>query len=241
MKIIGHRGACGYEHENTLSSFKKALELGVDAIELDVYHLESGELVIMHDSKVNRTTNGTGFVEDFTFTELRKLDAGNGQQVPTLHEVLDLVDARVQVNIELKGFGTAKPVAACISERIQNGWTVDHFSVSSFNHVELSTFNKLMPTVKIGALIDGIPLDYAAFASELNAYSVNPSAEFLSKDFVADAKARGLEVHVYTVNDEDLVRKMLELDVDAIFTNYPDRSRSIVQQHSQKKHSSQLS
>ncbi|MBA6363297.1 glycerophosphodiester phosphodiesterase, partial [Colwellia sp. BRX8-8] len=97
----------GHEPENTLRSFKKALALNVDAIELDVYVCKTGELVVIHDDKVDRTTNGIGYTEDKTFVELRQLDAGKGELIPTLEEVLDLVDKSVIVNIELKGRSTA--------------------------------------------------------------------------------------------------------------------------------------
>ncbi len=129
MKIIGHRGACGYEPENTISSFKKALELGVDAIELDVYVLGRGELVVIHDDKVDRTTNGKGYVLDYSFEELRKLDAGNGQTIPTLEEVLDLVNMKTSVNIELKGTGTAKAVASTIYNYLAKGWSEEQLMV----------------------------------------------------------------------------------------------------------------
>ncbi len=100
---IGHRGACGYEPENTLRSFKRALDLQVDMVEFDVYTLAGGEIVIIHDDKVNRTTNGHGYVLDKNFEEIRKLDAGQGEKIPTLEEALDLIDKKCQVNIELKG------------------------------------------------------------------------------------------------------------------------------------------
>jgi glycerophosphoryl diester phosphodiesterase len=103
MKIIGHRGACGYAPENTLASFKKALLLHVDMVEFDVQSLPSGEVVLMHDLRINRTTNGRGYVQNQSFAALRRLDAGGHELVPTLQEVLDLIDRRVPVDIELKG------------------------------------------------------------------------------------------------------------------------------------------
>ena len=227
MKIIGHRGAAGHEPENTLISFKKALELNVDMIELDVYVLKTGELVVMHDNKVDRTTNGSGYVIDYTFEELRKLDAGHGEQVPLLSEVLDLVDKSVPVNIELKGIGTAKNTAALIATYIQEkGWTEDLFIVSSFNHIELMEFVNLMPAIHTGALSEGILLGYSAFAEQLGSYSTNLSAEFITPEFVLDAHNRHLEVFVYTINDESEIERMQTLGVDGIFTNFPDRARA---------------
>jgi len=221
---IGHRGACGYEPENTLRSFQKALDLGVDMIELDVYALKSGELIVIHDDKVNRTTNGNGYVMDKTFEEMRSLDAGQGEKIPTLAEVLDLVDKKVQVNIELKGEGTAESVVEIINKYIsEKSWSAIDFFVSSFNHVELKKFKDLNPEIRIGALIVGIPLDYAKFGEELKAYSVNLCQEFINQEFVDDAHRRGMKVFVWTVNDLDDIERIKNLGADGIFINYPDR------------------
>lgn len=226
MKIIGHRGAAGHEPENTLISFKKALELDVDMIELDVYVLKTGETVVMHDNKVDRTTNGKGYVMDYSFADLRKLDAGNGQKVPLLSEVLDLIDKKMPVNIELKGQGTAKSVAALITTyKEEKGWTDNLFVVSSFNHVELAEFIRLMPSIKTGALAEGILLGYSEFAQKLGSFSANVSAEFVTPELVDDAHKRNLEVFVYTVNDESEIARMCSLGVDGVFTNYPDQAR----------------
>jgi glycerophosphoryl diester phosphodiesterase len=227
MKIIGHRGAYGYEPENTLASFKKAIELDVDMIELDAYVLAGGELVVMHDDKVDRTTNGTGYVVDFTLEDLRSLDAGNGEKVPLLSEVLDLVNKKMPVNIELKGVGTAEYVARLLHlYKTEKGWSDDLFFVSSFNHVELAEFTRLMPTVQTGALIVGIPLTYAAFAEELGSVSVNLDLEFITPEFVSDAHRRNLKVFAFTVDDERDVKRLRTLGVDGIFSNFPDRART---------------
>jgi len=223
MLRIGHRGAMGYAPENTLKSFQKALELGVDMIELDVCKCKSGELVIIHDDKVNRTTDGEGYIIDKIFEEVRSLDAGEGEKIPTLQEVLDLVDQKVEVNIELKGDNTAEPVAKLIDEYIKKGWKDSCFLVSSFNHYELKKFKELKPNIRVGALIGGIPLGYSEFAKELKAYSLHPTLEFINKELVDNAHKNGLKVLVYTVNDKDDINKMKELRVDGLFSNYPDR------------------
>jgi len=224
MIKIGHRGAGGYEPENTLKSFQKALDLKVDMVELDVYVCATGELVVIHDDKVNRTTNGKGYVIKKTFTELRALDAGKGEKMPTLEEVFNLVDRKTKVNIELKGPGTAKPVAKLIEEYVkEKGWQYEDFTVSSFNHYELKEFKELKPEVEVGALITGIPIGYSEFAEKVKASSVNLNMEFISQEFVEDAHARNLKVFVYTVNDEDDIARMKELGVDGLFSNYPDR------------------
>lgn len=221
---IGHRGAMGHEPENTIRSFKKALELNVDAIELDVYVCKTGELVVIHDDKIDRTTNGTGYTEDKTFAELRQLDAGEGELIPTLEEVLDLVDKRVIVNIELKGRSTAFATYQIIDKYIiNNGWTELDFMVSSFDHHELNKFKHLYPQIPIGVLLEGIPLTYADCAVQLNAQSINLSIDFINQDFVNDAHKKGLKVYVYTVNDYDDISKIKKLNIDGIFCNFPER------------------
>lgn len=233
MEIIGHRGAMGLEPENTLRSFQKALELGVNMVELDVYVLKTGELVLMHDDDVDRTTNGHGKVWDFSFQDLRKLDAGNGEQVPTLEEVLDLIGERAKVNIELKGPATATPVAQVIKEYTGNqGWKKESFVVSSFNPAELRRFKKLCPDIYTGICISKkVPLA-KFFASTLpdatKANSINPGIDLVDKKFVDTAHALGHQVYVWTVNDpQDMVR-MKECGVDGIFTNFPDRAKEVL-------------
>lgn len=221
---IGHRGAMGYAPENTLKSFKKALEFDIDAVELDVYVCKSGELVVIHDDKVDRTTNGTGYVIEKTFDELRELDAGQNEKIPLLSEVLDVIDKKVKINIELKGANTAKPVNDLIGDYVKNkGWKYEHFLISSFNHYELKQFNEINPNIEIGASITGIPIGFADFAEKVNAKYVNLCIEFINQEFVDDAHNRGMKVYVWTVNDLDDIDRMKALGIDGIFSNFPDR------------------
>jgi len=224
MLRIGHRGACGYAPENTLASFKKALELSVDYIELDVLLSRDGFLVVIHDDKVDRTTNGTGLVIKKALEELKQLDAGNGEKIPTLQEVLDLIDKKAKVNIELKGKETAEPVAQLIETYVRTkGWTYDDFIISSFDNQGLHVFKALKPQVKIGALIADTPLDYVKFKKDLKAYSINISMEFINKRFVDNAHIHGLKVLVFTVNDINDIERIKKLNVDGIFSDFPDR------------------
>ncbi len=222
---IGHRGACGYEPENTLISFKRALDLGVDMVELDVYQCASGELVVMHDDTLDRTTNGTGNVWEKSLTELKKLDAGNGQKIPTLAEVFDLVNKRVKINIELKGENTALLTAQLIYKYVTTkGWVFDDFYVSSFNHAELALFHQACPEVKIGGLYEGTDAPLAAFKKDFSAYAaIGISKNSLTQEYVDEAHRRNLEIYVYTVNDAQEIKMMKEMGVDGIFCNYPDK------------------
>jgi glycerophosphoryl diester phosphodiesterase len=225
MKIIAHRGASGYEPENTLAAFRKAIQLGADMLEFDVHALPSGEVVLIHDHRINRTTNGIGYVLQHSFDELRSLDAGSGELIPTLQEVLDLVGRQIRVNIELKGPRSASGVAKIIGTYLSLGWQPSDFLVSSFDHHELVEFHRLVPSVDIAALNDAIPLHYAAFAEELQAVAICPSDEFVSERYVEDAHRRSLQVFVWTVNDPEEVERMCMIGVDGIFTNFPDTAR----------------
>jgi glycerophosphoryl diester phosphodiesterase len=223
MIAIAHRGASGYEPENTLAAFKKALELGVDMVELDVYVLEDGNVVVIHDKKVNRTTNGKGYVRNKTVNELKQLDAGNGETIPTLQEVLDLVKRKAKVNIELKGKGTAQPVSNILKEYIQKkGWNYTDFLVSSFDHNELRAFTQLLPQILIGVLIIGIFVQFDKY-KKMNAYSVHMWSKLVRKSLIEKAHKRGLKLFVYTVNNSNEIKKMKDLGVDGIFSNYPDK------------------
>lgn len=221
---IGHRGAMGYAPENTLASFEKALELGVDMIELDVTLCKSGEIVVFHDDRLERTTNGEGYIHDKTWHELSTLDAGQGQQIPSLKQVLDLINRQVPVNIELKNQQVAKPVVKLLKGYMNDkGWDPEDFIISSFDHLALREFKKTCPEIEIAALIGIIPTDLAEIAVRLEASALNPCIDFISQELVNDAHAKGLKVFVWTVNHPEDIDRMKALNVDGIFTNFPDR------------------
>lgn len=222
LLCIGHRGAMGHAPENTLASIRKAIELSVHCVEIDVYCVD-GQLVVFHDSRLERTTNGTGYLLEQNFTDLRSLDAGDGERIPTLKEVFETVHLQAGVNIELKGPDTARPVVEFISKMRDIGWSDDLILISSFDHRELAQIRKLDPRIKVGAMIVGLPVDDAAFAESLGAYSVHLSLEFIDRRFVDDAHSRGLRVFVFTVNHPEDIIKMGEIGVDGVFTNYPER------------------
>lgn len=220
--LFAHRGASGYEPENTLLAFERALAMGTRWIELDVYAVE-GELLVIHDDRLERTTNGTGLVMDKGLFYLRTLDAGKGQKIPFLREVFDLVGDRAGINIELKGPGTAAPAAAVIGAAITTGrMTAEQFIVSSFSHKELLHFRARCPGIRIGVLVSGVPWRYARFAEQVGAYAVHAGMNIVSGRFIADAHRRGLRFFVYTVNTREDLKRMEEMGVDGAFTDYPD-------------------
>lgn len=234
MLKIGHRGARGYAPENTLKSFQKAIELGVDAIELDVQLCKSGEMIVMHDDTVDRTTDGSGLVKKMKLKELKELDAGTGERIPTLEEVLNLVNRRVRVNIELKGPKTVKPVMKLIDEYVKNiGWNLDDFIISSFKRNELREARALNPMIQIGVLISKprlIDRWSFRFAQKIRASFIGPGKKLVTKRFVRKAHKHGLKVFVWTGNKlidvqpyDKIISKLKRFDIDGIFSDYPDR------------------
>jgi glycerophosphoryl diester phosphodiesterase len=223
MLCFGHRGARGHAPENTVRSVRTALALGATWVEVDVHAVE-GELVVIHDESLERTTNGRGPVAEATLAELRRLDAGDGERIPTLAEVFDAAAAGgAGVNVELKGAGTEALVAAFARRRIALGWLPGRILVSSFDRDRLERVRALAPEIPRGVLVDEGPVADAAFAEALGACAVHPRLDVVSEALVADAHRRGLGVHVFTVNESADIARMIDLGVDGVFTDYPDR------------------
>jgi glycerophosphoryl diester phosphodiesterase len=220
--IIGHRGARGHAPENTLLGIRRALELGVDAIEIDVQFVD-GQLIVIHDATLNRTTNGRGRVARKPFAALRELDAGQGERIPTLAEVFELVNRRVLINIELKGRKTARPVAALIENYVQTrGWEYRDFLVSSFRRPELKQLagGKIPLAILFSRRTRGFP----KLARELGAVAINPPLRFTTEKLITKAHALDLRVLVYTVNEPEDIARLRTWKADGIFTDFPDRA-----------------
>jgi glycerophosphoryl diester phosphodiesterase len=221
--VVAHRGARGHAPENTLAAFDKAVALGAKWIELDVqWHAE--KLWVFHDARLERCTDGTGWLVDHTAEALRKLDAGGGQKIPLLHEVLDRLGARVNLNIELKtADGTAAAVATALRAAFARGWKAAQFQVSSFHLPELREFKLRLPEIPLGVLLCGVPLNLAGAATELGAQVLSLDRDFADPALIADAHARGLRVLVYTVNEPDDMARFRAMGVDGVFTDFPER------------------
>jgi glycerophosphoryl diester phosphodiesterase len=226
MLIFAHRGASGIEPENTLRAIKAALNANVDGIEIDLHEVD-GKLLVIHDRWLHRTTSGTGQIYQHNFEHLRSLDAGNGETIPTLDEVLALVAGKCKINLELKGVYNINLLFSYIDTATSTTNLVKaDILLSSFNHRLLDLVHRQRPEFAIGALTSCYPLDYAKFAETLNAYSVHLDINFISKHFVNDAHQRGLKVFVYTVDEFEDIKLMKTLGVDGIFVNFPTRAKS---------------
>ena len=216
---IGHRGAAGHAPENTLLSFEKAVLLGCDMTELDVHICKSGELVVIHDETVDRTTDGIGTVSDLTLNELKLLDAGQGEEIPTLYEVLSLLKGMIGLNIELKGLGTAKPVYDLVKEL---GWKND-LTISSFNWDMLKEYRVLDSNAKLGVLTFNNHGEALDLAEKIDAYSINPYHGLLQEKYVEEAHNKGFMVYSWTPNKESEIKLAIQKGVDGVISDYPDR------------------
>ena len=215
FSIIGHRGAAGIEPENTLRGFKRALEHQVHAVEFDVYQIDR-ELVVIHDDTVDRTTDGTGALTDFSFERLRRLDAGDGERIPTLIEVLDLVPPSVGVNVELKGPGTATAVAEVLRQYSHRQL------VSSFDHEELRQSVAGGSGIPIAPLFGRWRENGIEIARALKAHAVNISDRIAIPERVTDIVTAGFACYVFTVNDVQRAKDLKEMGVSGVFTDRPD-------------------
>jgi glycerophosphoryl diester phosphodiesterase len=225
---IGHRGACGHAPENTLASMRKALEFGVDGFEFDIQLSKDGIPVVIHDSTLERTTNGKGLVSDHTLAELQQFDAGGGERIPSLRDVLDFMDAQqattCRLLVELKAENSAEPVIAILREYVQQrGWSWSRFLLCSFNHHQMLRARELEPALDTAALLVCIPISLAQLATEANCTYINPPLDHVNDALLRDARARGLKVMLWTVNKPDAIARAKALGVDGIISDFPDR------------------
>jgi len=228
MLIFAHRGASGTEPENTLRAITAAIAANADGIEIDL-HQVAGKIVIIHDRWLQRTTSGQGQVSDYSVSHLRGLDAGKGELIPTLDEVLALVAGKCIINLELKAVTDLALLLRYIDDAIAStALTINDIILSSFDHRLLHQLHQQHPEFKLGALTASYPLTYAQFAEQLNATSINCDINFIDQALVDDAHQRGLKVMVYTVNEEVDILAMAALKVDGIFTNYPANAKALL-------------
>ncbi|KYH42067.1 MAG: glycerophosphoryl diester phosphodiesterase [Candidatus Bathyarchaeota archaeon B26-2] len=218
VRVIGHRGAAGLEPENTLRSIKRAIDLGADEVEVDVRVTRDGHLVVIHDETVERTTDGHGYVKDLTFNEIRRLDAGLGEAVPTLEEVLNLTQGILVLNVELKVPEALRPTLRVIEEKNAESDVV----VISFIHDLLGEIHRLNPQIETGALFSAVPDDIFVRASEVHAKGIYIQYRNVNAELVEEAHREGLKIGVWTVNSVEEMRRMIRMGVDAVTTDRPD-------------------
>jgi glycerophosphoryl diester phosphodiesterase len=227
LLCIAHRGGPQIADtplpENSLAAIERALALGVYAIEIDIFQIE-GELLITHDRRLGRVVSGRGIITDQPLDYLREQRLENGEPIPTLQQVLQLVGDRALLNIEIKGANSVPSLARVMQEYVSSHQgNYEQYVISSFDHRQLFQCMQQLPHIKRGVLIEGIPFRYAACCEPLNAYSFNAHLSFITPELIQDAQKRGLKNWVYTVNHEDDWAYMEFLGVDAVFTDKPDK------------------
>ncbi len=239
--ILGHRGASGAYPENTIASFQGAINMHADGVEFDVQLSKDGKPIVIHDELLDRTTNGSGLVKDYTLSEIRKLDAGKyyshlfqSQKIPTLNEVLAIVQNLAVINIELKNFYNYPRLEEEVLQSIKSYDIVDKTIISSFNHHSLLKFKDLEPEVKTGALLAARLIDPVKYCKSLGADAIHAYYLSITPEIIKNAHQNGLQVNVFTVNKESEIIYLLKEKVDMIITDYPDQAKSIIKKQEER-------
>lgn len=233
-KIFAHRGYSGKYPENTMIAFKKALECGVD-VELDVQLTKDGEVVIIHDETIDRTTTGKGFVVDYTYEELEKFDASfkfkdlGFNKIPTLREYFQLVkDYDIVTNVELKtGINEYLGIEEKVWELIKEYNLEEKVIISSFNHFSVMRMKKIAPQLKYGFLSEDWIIDAGKYTHSHGVQCYHPRFNNLVPDVIKELKKYNLEINTWTVNLEEDMRYLYSNNIDVIITNYPELAQEI--------------
>lgn len=235
-KIFAHRGSAGTHPENTMSAFIEAYEVGADGIELDVQYTKDNQLAVIHDAKVDRTTDGTGKVRDFTLKELQKLNAGSWfsskfkkEKISSLTEVLEWIrDKNLDLNIEIK-YAALNFVGyeEKILQKIAGFDMEDRTIISSFNHAGLKRVSELNPQIECGILYLERLYEPWHYARTVGAYALHSIWTVTDKEMVENAMKKGTTVRVYTVNKKKHLKDFIEMGCPAIITDYPERAIKI--------------
>ncbi|MGB2694526.1 MAG: glycerophosphodiester phosphodiesterase family protein [Dehalococcoidia bacterium] len=227
--VTAHAACKGHAPENTLAGVRAALDLGADAMEIDVRLTRDGMPVLLHDSTVDRTTDGEGRLDEFSLRQMRRLDAGDAERIPTLREVLDAVAGNMLVVLEIKAADIEEPVLNAVRRAKALDWCVVH----SFRPNVVERIRRLEPRMPCSLLTGGENVvDWGqlfSFALSLNAQGVAIHHEAITEELARAAHLRELRVSCWTANKRDDVRRLAACGVDAITTDYPDRARRWLQ------------
>lgn len=235
-KIYAHRGSKGTYPENTMPAFEEAVRLGVDGIELDVHLSKDGELIVIHDEKVDRTTNGKGNVRDMTLEELKKLDAGSwfreefaGTRIPVLGEVLKLLKGSgIRLNVEIKSDVIPyEGIEEKVLEALEKYEYKSHAIISSFNHYSLKRVHQLDSEIETAILFMEVLYEPWKYAAGIGASALHVYAPVAYAEASREAERNQFPVRVFTINKEEQMRELLDLGVDTIMTDYPEKAMQV--------------
>ena len=231
--VMGHKGASKIAPENTLKAFKEAIRLKADAVEFDVHETLDGEIVIIHDDNTLSRTGTEGFVKQMTLKELKKLNFGEGEPIPTLLELIDLAKGKISLNCEIKVDGIAKKII----QIFQDADILDTTMVSSFLHAELIKIQKIEPQLKLATLVPNEPGKFSDwnyrkklidYTSENNFYGINPLYKLADRQFIEYAHKKKIKVFPWTVDSGIGMKKLINMGVDGIITNDISRLREVL-------------
>lgn len=217
VNIVGHRGAEGYAPENTLLSFQKAIDCGCQRTELDVWLTKDDQLVVLHNSHVDKISNGHGWLGDKTLEEIEKLHCPKNQHIPTLQQVVDVCKGKIDLQIELKGNGTP----AKVNDIIMQNMILDNVLITSFKVELLEEISRINPKIKLGLLFHQIDSSIWEDAKKLRLKYLCPEATHIDKDLIDKAHQNGFKVYAWHVNDLKLGQALIDMGIDDIGTNFP--------------------
>jgi len=227
FRIVGHRGAPMEAPENTLLSFKRAMDIGVDWIEFDLRKSNDGVLVVIHDETVDRTTDGHGKVGEMTFGELQKLDAGNGQKIPSLQQVIGLARGKVGMDMEIKESG----IEDAVVDMIKESGIVGGCMVSSFLYDTIRKVRELDPGIMTAAIMDKMPVNVEKcldmLFDDINTRILMMGKKIATGPLVGEARRLGFEVGIWNADMPDEIEKYAAMDPEYLCSNYPDRLKEL--------------
>ena len=235
-KIFAHRGASAYAPENTVEAFALAMEQGADGIELDVQMTKDDQVVVIHDETIDRVSDGTGAVRDYTLEELKKFHFSNHMEnyenavIPTLKEVLDLIkSSNMLLNIELKtGIYWYPNLEEKTMELVKEAGMEDRVIYSSFNHYSIKKILEMNPHAECAFLYSDVILNVDKYAKNAGVCGLHPAVYHLKMaEFLKEYQESGLKVRVWTVNKKEDMEKFIKADLEAVITNYPDKALEI--------------
>ena len=231
--IIGHRGASNIAPENTLKAFQKAIELGADYIEFDIHQSKDGEIVIMHDANTYAITGNKGLIKKMTLTELRMLDCGEGERIPTLLELIRIAKGKIGLQIEIK----AKNLAENLVKILRKEDLVETSIISSFLHDELLKLQKIEPKLKLATLepiITGWSKNWEYHSEILNKaidnnyFAIHPRYNLVNQELINHAHKNNIKVNIWTVNSKAVMKKFIQMGVDGIITDNIQNAKKVL-------------
>lgn len=237
--VTAHRGASAYAPENTVSSMKKAIELKSDYSELDVQETADGKIILLHDNTLQRTAGIDKNIWEINYSDLADYEVGawfdenyKGEPIPTLKEVIDVVKGKMKLNIELKTNGHEKELAERTVKVVKENGFEKNCIFTSFDFAQANRVKEIDPKLKVGYIIDVIPEGVDIFKANIDVLSVY--YKLVDRNFIQKAKENNKEVHVWTVNKELEMQRMIDFGVTSIITNYPDRLSKVIEEYKNK-------